>query len=48
MDSAGLGQGSEAVSCKYGNDPLVTIKDEALLGQLSDYQFLKKSSVTWN
>jgi hypothetical protein len=34
--------------CEHSNEPLGSIKDGEFLGQLSDYQLLKKDSVPWS
>jgi hypothetical protein len=37
-----------AGSCEHGDEPSDSIKGGEFLGQLSDYQLLKKDSAPWS
>jgi len=47
VDSSVSKQGPVAGSCEHDNELSGTIKGGEFLGQLSDYQCLKKVSVPW-
>jgi hypothetical protein len=46
IDSSGSGWGPVAVTCEESNEPTGSIKGGGFIDQLSDYQFLKKYSVS--
>jgi hypothetical protein len=48
LDSTGSGQGPVTDSSAYDNEPTGCIKCGDILGQLSNYQLLRKNSAPWN
>jgi hypothetical protein len=48
LESCGSGRSPVAGCCEHGNEHSSSIKGGEVLGQVSDYRFLKKGPVPWS